>query len=239
MRLPAPPAADDGATAGGDVIAAPQTEPAPQDDMAAMTAGILAQLGASAAQPPAAASDSAPEMDALTRNVLASLGAAAQSGPGTGTTAPDDLSGLIRQALNAGDGDAYVDALLNEAAQAGRIAIPPALRTAEGRVDTRTLLASLVSQASAAVEADVALLEAEARSDAPAPARPGADALAGAVPRPADRPETYVVQPGDSLAGIAYRFYGETMAYLAIYDANADSLPSPDVIRVGQRLRLP
>ena len=48
---------------------------------------------------------------------------------------------------------------------------------------------------------------------------------------------TYTVQPGDSLPGIAFRFYGTTVAYLQILDANQDVVRSPADLK-GLRIRL-
>ncbi len=49
----------------------------------------------------------------------------------------------------------------------------------------------------------------------------------------------YVVQPRDTLGGIAQRFYGSARETRQILDANRDRLRSADQIRVGQTLRIP
>ena len=49
----------------------------------------------------------------------------------------------------------------------------------------------------------------------------------------------YVVQPGDSLAGIALRHYGTATAEEIIYRANRDKLASPGAVRPGMRLKIP
>ncbi|MFU1478691.1 LysM peptidoglycan-binding domain-containing protein [Roseovarius sp. C7] len=51
--------------------------------------------------------------------------------------------------------------------------------------------------------------------------------------------ETYIVASGDTLASIAYRFYGITEAQHDIFHANKERLAAPDRLRVGQRLILP
>ncbi len=55
----------------------------------------------------------------------------------------------------------------------------------------------------------------------------------------ADRevPETYTVESGDTLGGIAHRFYGSARHYQAIADHN--DIDDPRRIRLGQTLRLP
>lgn len=50
---------------------------------------------------------------------------------------------------------------------------------------------------------------------------------------------TYDVQEGDSLPGIAFRFYGTTVAYLKILQANEDVLSDPSQLSAGMVLRVP
>ncbi|HXA50928.1 MAG TPA: LysM peptidoglycan-binding domain-containing protein [Candidatus Acidoferrum sp.] len=50
---------------------------------------------------------------------------------------------------------------------------------------------------------------------------------------------TYTVQPGDTLSGIAKRFYGDASAYNKIFQANRDKLTDADHIRPGQELVIP
>lgn len=50
---------------------------------------------------------------------------------------------------------------------------------------------------------------------------------------------TYTVKEGDSLPGIAFRFYGTTVAYLQIINANQDVLANPSDLRAGMTLRIP
>jgi len=47
-------------------------------------------------------------------------------------------------------------------------------------------------------------------------------------------PGHYIVRPGDTLSGIAWRFHTSVWAV-----AQANGLWNPDLIRVGQRLRIP
>lgn len=56
---------------------------------------------------------------------------------------------------------------------------------------------------------------------------------------PAFSGQTYTVQAGDSLPGIAFRFYGTTVAYLDILDANRDTLSDPGDLAAGMVLRIP
>ena len=49
---------------------------------------------------------------------------------------------------------------------------------------------------------------------------------------------TYVVQAGDSLSAIAKKFYGDANRWKEIWEANKDKIPDPNVISVGQGLRI-
>ncbi len=55
-----------------------------------------------------------------------------------------------------------------------------------------------------------------------------------------ESPAVYTVRPGDSLAAIAGRVYGDTSLWPAIYAANTRIIgPDPRLIRLGQTFRLP
>jgi hypothetical protein len=54
--------------------------------------------------------------------------------------------------------------------------------------------------------------------------------------RPGDQYQLYTVQPGDTLYSIARQ---TGVSWEAIYNANRDTLSSPEMIRVGQQLRIP
>jgi nucleoid-associated protein YgaU len=67
---------------------------------------------------------------------------------------------------------------------------------------------------------------------APAPAP--APAVA---PAPVER--IYEVKPGDTLSKISLHYYGSANKYMKIFDANKDILSNPDLIKPGQKLRIP
>lgn len=147
----------------------------------------------------------------------------------------ETLETLVSAALREGRPDTEIDAIVNEAAALGGVSVPAELVTAEGRVDTAILLASLVTQAQIA-------------SGLAAPVAPGPVAAGGAgverqLVTQADgssaEVQVYTVSPGDSLGAIARRFYGDAVFYSAIFDANRTVLPSPDQLSVGQRLVIP
>ncbi len=61
-----------------------------------------------------------------------------------------------------------------------------------------------------------------------------------APPKPAaPEAKTYTVQPGDTLSKIAKQFYGNANTYMKIFEANKDQLNDPNLIKVGQVLKIP
>ncbi len=68
--------------------------------------------------------------------------------------------------------------------------------------------------------------------------------LAPKTPPPAAAPaaaaaKTYTVQAGDTLSKISKQFYGDANKYMKIFDANKDQLNDPNMIKVGQVLKIP
>ena len=51
--------------------------------------------------------------------------------------------------------------------------------------------------------------------------------------------QIYEVKSGDTLGAIAQRFYGKASLYPKIFEANRDILSNPDMIKVGQKLKIP
>ncbi|SNS23746.1 LysM peptidoglycan-binding domain-containing protein [Antarctobacter heliothermus] len=81
----------------------------------------------------------------------------------------------------------------------------------------------------------------EMKKPAPIAASPVVVSKATPVPAPliAAAGRSYTVQPGDSLPGVAFRFYGTTVAYLDILKANQGLLNDPSDLRAGMTLRIP
>ena len=107
-----------------------------------------------------------------------------------------------------------------------------ALSTPSGAIDKDTLIFSLIRSALLSdqnVEATTAAREMSRKVFSVSPAR--SDNL-GSV-------RLYTVKPGDSLAYISLQFYGLPDAYSRIIEANRDTLQSPDMIQLGQRLIIP
>lgn len=54
-----------------------------------------------------------------------------------------------------------------------------------------------------------------------------------------DATQWHVVEAGDTLSKIARKYYGDASLYQQIFEANRDQLKDPDLIQVGQKLRIP
>jgi nucleoid-associated protein YgaU len=54
-----------------------------------------------------------------------------------------------------------------------------------------------------------------------------------------DFTQTHTVVSGDTLGKISKKYYGDASLYMTIFDANKDQLKDPNMIRVGQKLKIP
>ena len=68
-----------------------------------------------------------------------------------------------------------------------------------------------------------------------------ADNLSFPAPPPEEKEsfEIYEIVSGDTLGGIAKRFYGKASQYTRIHEANQEIIPNPDRIYPGQKIRIP
>lgn len=174
---------------------------------------------------PAVAED---DMRALTNGILASLnGSSPETASSARGTGADALQSIIQQALSEGQSDDYLQALLSEAEADGQIEVSDAMRTTEGRIDAHVLLAALAAKSGGlGSDYDISALEAEATAST-------------RVAEVVSAERFYTVKSGDSLAAIALAHYDSAQAYTTIFEANRDTLSSPDRIQVGQVLLLP
>jgi len=72
----------------------------------------------------------------------------------------------------------------------------------------------------------------------PAPATAG-KSPAPAPAAPAEAAQIHVVVAGDTLSALAKKYYGKPGMYMKIFEANRDLLSDPNLIKVGQKLRIP
>ena len=69
-----------------------------------------------------------------------------------------------------------------------------------------------------------------------------ADDLVAPEPKPEEpeeKAEIYEIVSGDTLGGIAKRYYGKAGAYMKIFEANKDIISDPNKIYPGQKIRIP
>ena len=69
-----------------------------------------------------------------------------------------------------------------------------------------------------------------------------ADGLLAPEPKPEEpeqKAEFYTIVSGDTLGGIAKRYYGKASAYTRIFEANRDIISDPNKIYPGQTIRIP
>lgn len=119
-------------------------------------------------------------------------------------------------------------------AQEQNLELREALAQSRGRVDR---LERELQQARQTIEELRARIE--GRPVAPVVIAPPAPAPTHTANRAAARSTTYVVQPGDTLSRISQNVYGTPARWAEIFEANRDTLSSPNALRVGQELRIP
>ncbi len=56
---------------------------------------------------------------------------------------------------------------------------------------------------------------------------------------PVEKVEYYEIVSGDTLGGIAKRFYGSASKYTRIHEANKELIPDPNKIYPGQKIKIP
>lgn len=59
------------------------------------------------------------------------------------------------------------------------------------------------------------------------------------APAATEKVEYYEIVSGDTLSGIAKKYYGKGSAYMRIFEANREVIKDPDKIYVGQKIRIP
>lgn len=54
-----------------------------------------------------------------------------------------------------------------------------------------------------------------------------------------EKVEYYIIKKGDTLSGIAKQFLGNANDYPKIFEANREVIRNPDLIFIGQKIRIP
>jgi nucleoid-associated protein YgaU len=104
--------------------------------------------------------------------------------------------------------------------------------TLTGDASSRDITVKVMQQFDQLVKTDntVNAMRVDAPKPTPAPAPPPA-------PKPVER--IHEVVSGESLSKIAQKYYGNGNKYMKIFEANKDILSNPDLIKPGQKLRIP
>lgn len=69
-----------------------------------------------------------------------------------------------------------------------------------------------------------------------------ADDLRAPPPKPEEpeeKAEVYEIVSGDTLGGIAKKYYGSASKYMKIFEANREIISDPNKIHPGQKIRIP
>jgi nucleoid-associated protein YgaU len=159
------------------------------------------------------------------------------------TSQVHEQPGLLRSILGAG-GDPQSQP---QAQQGGLLGSPLAKAALAGiaAMAIKRVLASRTAQAGATAAPTRAAPPSSTPGAMPgmappqAPPPPIQETRSQGQPAPAAAERWYEVVRGDSLSKIAARYYGDGNAWRKIFEANSDVVKDPDVIRIGQRLRIP
>ena len=102
--------------------------------------------------------------------------------------------------------------------------------TLNGTAPSREISVQVMENFDKLVKTDNTLnaIRVDAPKPAPAPPPP---------PKPVER--IHEVVAGESLSKIAQKYYGNGNKYMKIFEANKDILSNPDLIKPGQKLRIP
>jgi len=65
------------------------------------------------------------------------------------------------------------------------------------------------------------------------------DLVQGKGGKETDATQWHEVKKGDTLSKIAEKYYGDPGLHTTIFEANRDKLMDPNLIKIGQKLRIP
>ncbi len=101
--------------------------------------------------------------------------------------------------------------------------------TLSGTAPSMEVKARVMQEFNARVETDNTLNQIRVAQAAPA----------APPPAPPAEERWHVVASGDTLSALALKYYGKAGLYMKIFEANKDQLSNPNLIKVGQKLRIP
>ena len=90
------------------------------------------------------------------------------------------------------------------------------------------------------VKPDFSNVQSGSSSTVPAPASPDfSNVQAGSSTTAPAAAQSYTVIGGDTLSKIAKKYYGNANHWHQIFDAHRDQISNPDLIQIGQVLKIP
>jgi len=106
--------------------------------------------------------------------------------------------------------------------------------TLEGEVESFEAKGRVAQAFNNLVETENTLNKLKIVGPAPAAAKPN-------LPGPGAPAEEriHLVVAGDTLSALAQKYYGKAGLYMKIFEANKDILTDPNLIKIGQKLRIP
>lgn len=111
--------------------------------------------------------------------------------------------------------------------------------TLEGEAPSMEVKGAVMAAFNALVETDNTINTIRVKAAAPAPPPGPAPSPQGAPAAAAGAETIHVVVSGDTLGALAKKYYGKASLYPKIFEANKDILKNPDLIKIGQKLRIP
>lgn len=158
----------------------------------------------------------------------------------------NSINQLVQQASAQNLDSSAIEELLQEAL-ANSNAVPQALARADGKLDTRLLLMSVLSEVdSSQVKSSdteyLAALNDEGSTTVVGTSLadlPAASSQENARIKTVNGTKTIIVKVGDTLSKIAFAVYGDALSYTRIFKANRKLLKSPNLLTIDMVLVLP
>jgi LysM repeat protein len=108
--------------------------------------------------------------------------------------------------------------------------------TLEGQADSFEIKGRVIQEFNKLVNTENTLNKIRIPAPQAAPAaQPGTSAPSATAPVE----QIHLVQAGDTLSALSQKYYGKASLYMKIFEANRDILNDPNLIKIGQKLRIP
>jgi nucleoid-associated protein YgaU len=111
--------------------------------------------------------------------------------------------------------------------------------TLRGEAPSRQIATRVMEEIDERVKPDNIVNAIKIDKPAPTPASAAAAAVATDADEESPTERYHKVVKGETLSHISLKYYGKANQYMKIFEANRDILDSPDLIKPGQKLRIP